>query len=439
MRQRVLISATLVAACVVPLTGAQSSAAEGPPETNSGVVRTWNAHAVDAIFNATNAGVPGAGQTPPVGTIHMAIVQTAVFDAVNSIAGGYEPYLAGLPSAAPGASLDAAVATAAHHVLVGLGVAPVPAMPGAVVTRLDQLYADALLAIPDGPAEEGGIAAGAAAAAAMLALRTGDGRFVPDAFTTGTAPGEWQTISPANVNDPFAWVANVRPFVLESAAQVRTRGPLDVTSRTYAREYDEVKNVGAVGSARTPDQQATADFFTVNPVVTFNRAFREIAQNQALSLHEEARLFAMLNTAGADALIGCWDDKEHWHYWRPITAIRNGDLDGNERTVGDATWTPMLANPPYPDHPSGYNCVTGAFMAVGQQFFDTNSMEFRLVRTTAAGDVVREYRHFSDVVGDTIDARVWLGIHFRSADEQGAFLGKQVAAWLAGHAFAPAG
>ena len=230
---------------------------------------------------------------------------------------------------------------------------------------------------------------------------------------------------------------NVRPFVLDSAAQVRTRGPLDVGSRQYAREYDEVKNIGAVGSARTPEQQATAEFFTANPVVLYNRTFRDIAMTQQLTVPQEARLFAMLNTAGADALIGCWDDKEYWHYWRPITAIRNGDTDGNDRTVGDTTWTPMFATPPYPDHPSGYNCVTGAFMTMGAQFFETNHMHFTLVRPTPAGDQVREYQHFTDVPRDTIDARVWLGLHFRTADEQGAFLGKQVAHWVDEHAFGP--
>jgi hypothetical protein len=439
MKQRALILAAVVVACVVPMFGAQQTAAEQPPEPNSGVVRTWNAIASDAIFNATNAAVPGAGQTPPVGTTHMAMVQIAVYDAVNSILGGHQPYLHGLPPAAPGASVDAAVATAAHDVLVGLGIAPVPSLPGPVITRINLLYGDALLAIPDGPAEEGGIAAGAAAAAAMLAERTGDGRFVPDPFTTGTAPGEWQTIPPANVNDPFAWVRNVRPFVLGSAADVRTNGPLDVSSRAYARDYDEVKNIGAVGSPRTAEQQATADFFTVNPVVTYNRAFREIAAAQQLTLADEARLFAMLNTAGADALIGCWDDKEYWHYWRPITAIRNGDQDGNARTEGDANWTPYFATPPYPDHPSGYNCVTGAFMNMGRLFFDSNAIDFRLVRPTASGDVVRNYRHFTDVPRDTIDARVWLGIHFRTADEQGVKLGKDVAIIVDSQAFLPLG
>jgi hypothetical protein len=436
MRHRVLFSAVALAAVAAPLFGAQTLSAHHPaPAPNSGAVRTWNAHAVEALTNAATAPVPGAGQTPPVSAIHLAMVQTAVYDAVNSIGGRYEPYLDDLPPAAEGASVDAAVATAAHHVLVGLGIPPVPPLPDLVLARLEQLYTDALGAIPDGPAEEGGIAAGAAAAAAMLAERTGDGRYVPTAFTTGTGPGEWRPTPPANVNDPFAWVANVRPFVLESASQVRTRGPLDLRSRAYAREYKEVKTTGAVDSPRTPEQQAVAEFFSANPVPLYNRTFRDIAVAESLSLREEARLFAMISVAAADGLIGCWDDKEHYGYWRPITAIHNGDADGNRRTVGDTAWTPMMTTPPYPDHPSGYNCITGAVMHTGKRFFGANRMDFALVQTTPAGDVIREYRRFTDVIDDTIDARVWLGIHFRTADVQGARLGKEVARWLDRHYF----
>ncbi len=391
---------------------------------------------MEALTNAAAAPVPGAGQTPPVSVIHLAMVQTAVYDAVNSIGGRYEPYLDDLPPAAEGASVDAAVATAAHHVLVGLGIPPVPPLPDPVLARLEQLYTDALGAIPDGPAEDGGIAAGAAAAEAMLAERTGDGRFVlPAAFTEGTLPGEWRPTPPANVNDPFAWVADVRPFVLESASQVRTRGPLDLTSRAYAREYDEVKKPGAIGSTRTPEQQAVVQFFSANPVVMFNRTFRDVAVEEGLSLADEARLMAKLNVAAADALIGCWDDKRLWGFWRPITAIQNGDADGNRRTAGDPTWTPLLNNPPYPDHPSGYNCLTAAFMHTAKRFFGTNRFDLTVTQSTPTGDLSRDYRRFTNVIDDTIDARVWQGLHFRTADVQGARLGKEVARWLDRHYF----
>ena len=305
------------------------------PEPNSGVVRDWNLHAVNALINAPTAPIPGAGQTPPVSALHLAMVQGAVYDAVNSIDGGHQPYLAGLPAASPSASKDAAVATAAHHVLVGLGIAPVPALPQVVIDRLDALYAEALAGIPDDAAKTDGIAAGAAAAAAMLAARTGDGRYVPFSFTEGDGGGRMASGPTWMVNDPFAWVANVKPFVLRSASQFRSKGPLDIRSRAYAKEYNEVKDLGADGQSRKDKQTAVARFYIVHPIELFNRTFRVIAEDRGLSLVEEARLFAMLNIARADTLINCWSDKELFGFWRPITAIHEGDNDGNRRTDGD--------------------------------------------------------------------------------------------------------
>jgi hypothetical protein len=424
----------LIAVIAIPVHGASAAT---PPQ-RSPAVREWNLHAVNALINAPTAPTPGAGQTPPVSQLHLAMVQGAVYDAVNAIEGGYQPYLPDLPPVSRSASLDAAVATAAHDVLVGLGIAPVPPLPQVVRDRLDALYAAALAGIPDGVAKTEGVAAGAAAAAAMLAARTNDGRYVPFSFQVGTSPGEWRPTPPALVNDPFAWVARVQPFLLESTSQFRTKGPPSLTSRAYAREYNEVKTLGGPteGSARTPDQEALAQFYTVAPVELFNRTFRTIAEAEGLTIAEEARLFAMLNLAGADSLINCWDDKEFWSFWRPITAIHEGDNDGNPRTVGDPTWTPLLNAPPYPDHPSGYNCVAAAYMYTARNFFGTNRMDFSVVRIVpGTPDVTRSYERFTDLVDDTIDARVYQGIHFRAADEQSAWIGKHVARWLDKHFF----
>ena len=389
-------------------------------------MRDWNAHSLAAIFNAPSAAVPGAGQTPPVGSLNMAMTQLAVYDAVNSIHGGFEPYLAGLPPAAPGSSLDAAVATAAHDVLVGLGIDPVPPLPEAVRDRLDTLYADELATIPDGAEKAGGIAAGAAAAAAMLSERTGDGRYVPFSFTEGTDPGEWRRTGA--ISDPFAWVGKVTPFTLESTYQFRTNGPYDLASTQYANDYKEVKALGSATSTRRTDEQtALAMFFTANPVVMYQRGFREITEGEEIGLVNEARFFAQVSVSGADAFINCWDDKEYWHFWRPITAIQNGGGDGNRQTSGDPGWTSLGAAPPYPDHPSGYNCVTGASMEAARAFLgDANDLSL----TNLALGVTREYDRFSDVTKNTIVARMYLGIHFRNPDVQGAALGKNVARWV---------
>jgi hypothetical protein len=426
--------ASLVAFSAAPVAGADASASDD----NSGVVRDWNAHAASALINAPTAPIPGAGQPPQVSALHLAMVHGAVYDAVNAIDGGHQPYLAGLPPASPSASQDAAVATAAHHVLVGLGIGPVPPLPQVVRDRLDGLYADALAGIPDGPAETDGIAAGAAAAAAMLATRSTDGRYVPFSFTAGNEVGQWRPEPPAFASDPFAWAANVQPFVLESPSQFQTKGPLDPGSRAYSKEYNEVKALGAPDSPRTAKQDAIARFYTVHPVELFNRTFRAIAEERGLSVVEEARLFAMLNISGADALINCWNDKVAFSFWRPITAIRNGDDDGNGTTAGDTGWAPFLATPPYPDHSSGYNCVTSAMMHTAEDFFGKNKMPFSVVRIVPnEPNVTRVYKQFADVIDDTIDARVYQGIHFRTADVQGAELGEQVAHWLDQHYFQP--
>lgn len=425
------LSLAVVAGVVVLATALLGSAQASPPVVSDSV-RAWDAHALAAIFNPTNALVPGAGQTPPVGAQHMAMTQLAVYDAVNSIAGGHQPYLKGLPKASPDASIDAAVATAAHNVLVGLGIAPVPALPQVVRDRLDSLYADALATIPAGTSKDDGIAAGAAAAAAMLAARTGDGRFVPFINPVGDEPGEWRPTLPAFVNDPFAWVGKVTPFTLHRTSQFRTRGPLDLESRQYAKEYDEVKLLGSSTSTRSPEQQAIADFYQPNPVEMLQRALRDVTKNEGIGVVDEARFYAQLNVATADALINCWDEKNYWLFWRPITAIQEGDNDGNPRTVGDPAWLPFINTPPYSDHSSGYNCVSGAMMNTAELFLDDKT---DLHITNLGTGVTRDYTRFTDVPSDTIEARILQGIHFRTADVDGARLGKDVARWVNRHYF----
>jgi hypothetical protein len=431
----------LAASLAAILTAATLGVAGSAHATAGNTVLEWNAHAATALFNAPTAPVRGAGQAPTVGVLHMAMVQGAVYDAVNSIDGGYEPYLETVASASSGASIDAAAATAAHHVLVAvIPVLPISVTPPltvdivrtAIIDRLNTLYADSLTGISE-PAKTDGIVAGAAAATAMLTDRQNDGRFVPFTFTQGTGVGEWRpTATAPPFTDPFAWVGRVRPFVLKSTSQFRTDGPNAVNSDAYTREFNEVKALGGDGvvtaSARTPAQTALAQFYIPNPVEMFNRTFRGIAVDQGLTMVEHARLFATLNLAGADGLINCWDDKEFWHFWRPMTAIRLALTDGNPDTVENTTWTPLLANPPYPDHPSGYTCLTSSMMHAARGFFGTDKISFTV--TNIVTGATRSYRRFHEVVKDVIDARIYLGIHFRTADVQAAVLGKKVAFYL---------
>jgi vanadium-dependent haloperoxidase-like protein len=458
-----LFTCAAVVTIVALLGGGETTAVAGPPEQ---AVLDWNVNAIDALYNPvlpTPPPVPppprpGAGQGPTVGQLHMAMVQGAVYDAVNMIDRKHEPFLKGLGLAPRWASKPAAVATAAHHVLVGLGIAPVPALPAPTLTWVNTEYMAYLAGIPNGPSKEAGIEAGENAAAAMLANRTGDGRFVPFPFACGEDAGEWRPTStnppgpvpltcvPTGVSDPASWVAKVKPFTLKSNSQFRSDGPPALGSRKYAKEYDEVKRLGGNGTTtpteRTAEQTLAAQFFTANPYPVYSRMLRGLAQTEDLSTAEQARLLALVTVAGADAFINCWDDKMWWSNWRPITAIRLGDSDTNSRTVGDPGWTSFLAAPPYPDVSSGYNCITASTMNAAKAFFGKDKLEFDLTATVTLGfpaptTLTRHYERFTDVVEDTIDARVWLGIHFRVADETGAELGKDVARWVDDRHFAP--
>jgi hypothetical protein len=424
MRKRGILPAAALVVSLLPVAGANAAAPNA--------VLQWNGYAIDALVNAPTAPVPGAGLAANVAIYDLAIVEGAVYDAVNSIDGGHEALIDAVGPAPASASQDAAAATASHHVLMGL----VPGLPQNVKDRLDTLYAGSLAAIPDGQAKADGIAAGAAAASAMLTDREGDGRFGPFRFAVGTDPGEWRPTLPAFVNDPNAWVARLRPFTLRSTSQFRSEGMPDLTSDQYTAEYNEVKALGsATGSSRTPEQAATAAFFMENPLPLFNRAMRTIAMNEGLSTADSARLFGMIGIAGGDAVIACWDNKAFHSNWRPITAIREGDNDTNPDTVGQADWLPLLPTPPYPDVASGYNCNTAAVWYSARAFFGTDRYTFTVHSNASGAD--RTYDRFSWVTRDTVDARIYQGLHFRTADLAGAWIGKKVATWVAHHEFEP--
>lgn len=407
--------AVLLAAVAIPMSPA--TAVPAPDQ-----VLVWNQHAYDELL------VTGA-QPPPLAVLHFAMVHGAMYDAVNAIDGRHEPYLMAI-DAKRGYSQDAAAATAAYLVL--LDILPARA------AQLGAYYDESLSFVPDGPREDGGVMVGEAAAAAMIAFRTGDGRVFPPAtvgFTEGTLAGEWRAI-PLGANN-FRWVGQVRPFLIDTTSRFTTEGPNDLTSAEYTAEYEQVKALGrATGSTRTTDQTNAALFWSENPIATWDRIARQLSMSERLTRAENARLFAMLFTTGADAAISCFEDKELWHFWRPQTAIQLGDFDGNADTVGDPTWTSLLPNPPYPDHPSGHNCFSWSVVRTFQHFFGTDRMSFGT--TNVAANLTRSFTSFSQAGREIIRARVWAGIHFLTADVQGARLGRQVASYRQAHYFQPA-
>ena len=432
-----VVAAALVATAAPPLGAVATTGPEPAPATSS--VRDWNLNALNALVKPTDAPEPGAGQTPPVTLLHMAMVHGAIYDAVNAIDGGYQPYLPDLQPASPSASVDAAVATAAHDVLVGLSTDP--PLPEAVVTRLDGLYEEALAAIPDGADKTDGIAAGADAAAAMLAARADDGRYVPFSHPVGDQPGEWRPAPPDEISDPIAWVANVAAVPDRQLVTV----PHGWAERARQRRVHHRVQRGQGPRRRrrrraAPSNRPSPTSTTSMPTELFNRTLRTVAETEGLSVADEARLFAMANLIGADTIITCWGEKAYWHFWRPITAIHEGDNDGNDDTVGDPTWEPMLADA----------AVSGPHLRLQLRLLGIHVRRRRLLRRGTdrlqrRQDRARRTRRdprvraFTDVVDDTIDARVFQGLHFRAADVQGAEIGANVAEWVATNYFQPAG
>jgi hypothetical protein len=393
-----------------------------PGVARADAVRDWNVNATNAIL--------AARQSPQVTTLTLAMVQGAVYDAVNAIDGGHAPYLAIAP-ANPWDSEDAAAATAAYRVLVAL----FPTQQ----SGLEDLYVTSLATIPDGPAKNGGIGAGERAAAAMLAAREHDGRDGVFSVSIGSAPGEWRPTPPAFIVDPTAWLANVLPFVVPSAEMLRTDGPNALTAAAYAEDFNEVKAVGSLHSAlRTPDQTDAALFWQTNGPVLWNGVTRDLAsRGDGLSEADAARLLAMVNLAAADAVIGCWNDKYFWHFWRPVTAIREASADGNPATIADPDWSPLFATPPFPDHPSAHSCLSSAIVHTLQDFLGTDKLGFNAFSTNSG--TTRSFERLSQALKEIVDARVWGGIHFRTADMQGTVLGKKVAHYLEKHYFDPVG
>ena len=379
-------------------------------------------------LNASTALMVTAGQGPQLSVPHMAMVHGAVYDAVNAIDGGHEGYLLTSRVATPFDSKEAAAATAAYQVLLNL----VPAQKA----TLDAQYAASLASVPDGTAKTRGIAVGGAAAAAMIAARTDDGRFGAYRFPVGTGAGQWRPVLPAFVNDPFAWLKDVKPFLIKSGTQFRSHGPAPLESKRYAREFNEVKSLGsATSTTRSADQTLAARYWAENPPATWSRIFRTLSAQQAVSLVDNARLYAMLYMSAADALITVWNDKAEYLFWRPITAIREADSDGNPDTVADAAWLPLIPTPPYTEHSSGHNGLSGAIVATLQDFFGTDHIGWS---DTNNGGFTRSYTRFSAAIDEIIEVRIWSGIHFRSSDEQAAKIGQQVAQYRERHFFAPA-
>ena len=451
MRSTRMVLTGLATGVVLALVGVTTSSSEADTGQGHGhaaggdAVRAWNEIAVNTLI-----GLPGpAGGAPPAAQVHVAMVQGAVYDAVNAIGRKhYRPYL--LKKRFPArASKGAAVAAAAYGVLRDI-VSTVPNLPDtnrtATLNTLATQYADALADIPDGWRQKKGIAAGEAAAKLMIAVREGDGRFGPSQWVPNTAPGHWWPLTDPTTGqpilDPTPWVGAVEPFTLDSPSQFRTRGPLKLSSARYARELNEVKSIGAVNSTvRTATQTYIARWWQSTPARSWNEVGRDLAMRKRLGALKTARLLALQNLSGADASINCWNDKYYWDFWRPWNAIRRAAEDDNPATKPDAGWLPLIAAP-YPEHPSGHLCLDGAHTRILRMFFGDKVKGGYSITSISSflqpGDAaIRHFDSFSQVLGEVLEARIWAGLHFRTADLQGKRLGRSVSSYAAAHYLQP--
>src|SRR6266511_883637 len=407
-----LAAATLLAVAV----GGLSASARGQSAGNAAI--EWNAIASTAIMST-------AGQPPHAAVLSLAMVQGAVYDAVNAIDGGHQPYLVA-PPADSGDSKEAATATAAFRVLVGFSAderdPPLAGLFPVQRSILQPLYDTSLATVPDGSAKTGGIAVGETTAAAMLTARANDGRFGDFKFVEGSDPGEWRLAPPQGptqivARDPAPWVGFVKLFLVPNVEMLRSDGPNALTSAAYAEDFNEVKELGSLTSTkRTADETAAAIFWQDSGPAIWNRVYRSLATSRGLDIADSARLFAMTNLAAADGSIGCWNDKAYWSFWRPITAIREAASDGNPATEADPNWLPLfdpsvpvsgppLVTPGFPGHPAGHTRISGATVHALQAFFGTDKISFTAIsnKCLPAPCPARSFDRFSDALNEIIE------------------------------------
>jgi hypothetical protein len=433
-----LVVAVAAIACagltVISGSGASSARQDGAKISAQAAI-DWNKIAVSTVLSSSLS--PTKFQIE--GLIYMSYVQAAEYNAVTAIKGRYMPYNSTL-EAPPGASPRAAVAAAAYTTLAYYFPTLAPSLVSAYTDYLNVTLAQ----VPE-KARLSGIAVGAAAAGQLIASRFGDGRTTPatTAFGVGPQPpGTWVFAPPPSAQSAQTpWVAAMKPFMLTSADQFRSPAPPAIGSPEYAADLNEVKTMGgAINSARTPAQTATAQFWNANTVNQYNQVLRDVATNRGLDLVDTVRLLAMGDMVGADAGIACMDSKYHYLLWRPITAIRNADLDNNAATTPSATWSPLLTTPNHPEYPSAHGCVSSAITNVLASMTKSETINIDVPGATGGGSTLTTTQHFNtvhDLLQNVADARVWAGLHYRFSTTAGVNLGAQVSKYDLQHNFLP--
>ncbi|HEX6905727.1 MAG TPA: vanadium-dependent haloperoxidase [Terriglobales bacterium] len=423
----------------VVLIGALSSAASA-----QNAVTFWNTI-------AARTAVQGKA-TPGMAGMFLAYADLAAFDALNAIHPRFQAYGGIQPAASPGASESAAVAAAMHDVLVHYFPSQAASDPNATppFIGLDERYADYLASLTDGAAAiNAGVQVGQQAAAAMIALRNNDGVFGVNNYVFQTpGPGVYQPTPPfpyPGAQTP--WIANMTPFTMSSAGQfLPDEGPTPLSSDQWAEDYNRTKTYGSLTStARSAEQTTIGLFWTAHPAIPFTGMLNDLATSHALGALDSARLFAMVFAGYSDAFIGCMNAKYTFNFWRPVTAIQEGDTDGNPDTVGDLNWAPLATTPNHPEYPAAHGCVTGAITSIVASYFGTRNVTLHVTATypvpaaLGGGTVTatRTYNSTDDLLNEVQVARIYGGMHFAHSIQQGTVLGQKVARQLARRFFQP--
>jgi hypothetical protein len=402
MRREWMLLALLLAAPITAATG--------------NVITDWDEKAVAVVMPPTGP----AGVTPVVYQAQrvMGMVHAAMFDAVNSIERRYRPYLVQLP-ADPATSREAAAAAAAAGVLATIDQKTADEMKGALATYL--------ATIPEGKAKSDGVKLGVAVAAKVLEARANDGHDAPDAYRPRTTPGVYV---PTPITAASMW-PNLKPFAMTNPSQFRPNPPLSLESVEWATDYNELKDYGGKNSAKRSSQQTeTARFWLMAGPPAYHPFIRQLVIAKEMSVSDSARFMALVAVGLNDALIAVFDAKYHYNFWRPITAIRNGDIDGNSATEREATWQPIDNTPMHPEYPCAHCILSGTVAGIVTAAFGTPDIPEIAVTSATAPGVIRRWTNMTAFADEVANARIWAGFHYRFSTRVGTAMGQQIGDYM---------
>jgi hypothetical protein len=374
------------------------------PPAFADVITDWDEKAV-AIVNPM----------PPYNSQRiMGMVHAAMFDAVNSIEQRYRPYLVQLP-APPGTSKEAAAAAAAATVLASLDAKTASAVRDALAVNL--------ASIPDGPAKSEGIKLGETIAAKVLEARANDGHDAPDTYRPRTSPGVYV---PTPITAASMW-PNLKPFAINSPSQFRPQPPVSLTSKDWATDYNEIKDYGSKTSTkRTPQQTETARFWLMVGPQAYHPLVRQIVKAKQMDVSDSARFMTLVSLGLNDALIAVFDAKYHYNFWRPITSIRNGDIDDNPATEREAAWQPIDNTPMHPEYPCAHCILSGSVAGVVKTALGSADIpEVAMTSSTARG-VTHRWTNMTVFTDEVANARIWAGFHYRFSTRVGTDMGNRI-------------